>query len=177
LFLLGDLLTPGRPEVRDGPEQPVVHVHVASEQQVLQHRHVLEQLDVLEGASHPEAGDPAGFRPGELARGPSPRWRVILPACGRYRPLMQLSRLVLPAPLGPIRAWMLPWATWKLTSSRALTPPKCSVTPVISSWSAPGLSPAASTAGSQQYHVTVPDSRDLLGDRHGTPEQVDVLPA
>src|ERR671927_1890950 len=37
---------------------------------------------------------------------------------------MQLSRLVLPAPLGPIRPAMEPSATSRLTLSRARSPPK-----------------------------------------------------
>ena len=41
---------------------------------------------------------------------------------------MQLKRLVLPAPLGPMTAVSLPRSTSKATSSSAVTPPKRIVT-------------------------------------------------
>src|SRR5258708_23999606 len=41
--------------------------------------------------------------------------------------------LVLPAPFGPMMAWIEPLATAKLTSSRAVTPPRRSVTFLTSS--------------------------------------------
>src|SRR5665647_2647656 len=41
---------------------------------------------------------------------------------------MTLKQVVLPAPLGPMRPRISPSLMWKLTSSRATTPPKRSVT-------------------------------------------------
>src|SRR5207244_2522814 len=45
------------------------------------------------------------------------------PASGRVSPLMQLSRVVLPAPLGPMTPSTWPGSTVKVTPARALTPP------------------------------------------------------
>ena len=46
---------------------------------------------------------------------------------------MQLNSVVLPAPFGPIRPQIAPRATLKLTSCRAVTPPKRIVTPSTAS--------------------------------------------
>ena len=51
---------------------------------------------------------------------------------------MQLSRLVLPAPLGPMTAWIVPCRTVSPTSSSAVTPPKASFNPDASSRVSPG---------------------------------------
>ena len=69
-----------------------------------------------------------------------PLWKTISPTWGRYRPLMQLRRLVFPAPLGPMMAWMSPWETLKVTPSRARTPPNRSVMSLISICTAPAWS-------------------------------------
>src|SRR5262245_47897833 len=57
-------------------------------------------------------------------------------------PLMQLSTLVLPAPLGPISANSSPEATEKDTSSRTLRPPKRRLRWAISSSAIPSPRPA-----------------------------------
>src|SRR5512145_2214769 len=68
------------------------------------------------------------------------RWTA--PPEGRSRPETRLSRVVLPAPLGPMRPCTSPWATWKLASSTARTPPKArSTSPSSSSTQPPRLSP------------------------------------
>ena len=46
---------------------------------------------------------------------------------------MQLKSVVLPAPFGPIRPQIAPWATSKDTSWRAVTPPNRIVTPSTTS--------------------------------------------
>ena len=46
---------------------------------------------------------------------------------------MQLNRVVLPAPFGPIRPQIAPRATAKLTSCNGVTPPKRIVTPSTAS--------------------------------------------
>src|SRR5450756_1978250 len=46
-------------------------------------------------------------------------------------PLMQLRRLVLPAPFGPIRAKSTPLYTFRETSSRIFSPPMERLTPSI----------------------------------------------
>src|SRR5947209_3042930 len=56
-------------------------------------------------------------------------------------PLMQLSTLVLPAPLGPMRANSSPAATVNETLSRTVSPPKRRVRPSIANSAIP--SPAA----------------------------------
>src|SRR6478752_3636920 len=43
-------------------------------------------------------------------------------------PVMTLKQVVLPAPLGPIRPRISPSSMWKLTSSRAVSPPNRRVT-------------------------------------------------
>ena len=50
------------------------------------------------------------------------------PRPGACRPLMTLNRVVLPAPLGPIRPVTVPGLTARLTSLRAATPPNRTAT-------------------------------------------------
>ena len=69
---------------------------------------------------------------------------------------MQLSRLVLPAPLGPMMAWMSPWATLKLTPSSARTPPNRRVMSVISSWSSPAERAAVQVVPVGPGHTDLP---------------------
>ena len=57
----------------------------------------------------------------------SPR-KEIRPLVGSYTPVMQLKAVVLPAPLGPIRATISPWFTSRDRSFTATTPPNCMVT-------------------------------------------------
>src|SRR5690242_8049712 len=47
-----------------------------------------------------------------------------LPPCMRTYPVMTLTSVVLPAPLGPIRPWIVPCSTPSDTPSTACTPPK-----------------------------------------------------
>src|SRR6185437_3581934 len=53
-----------------------------------------------------------------------PRKRMV-PESGARPPVSWLTRVVLPAPLGPIRAWISPCFTSIETSSVASRPPKC----------------------------------------------------
>src|SRR5713226_1613051 len=48
-----------------------------------------------------------------------------LPAWKGTYPVMTLTRVVLPAPFGPIRPWIDPFSTSSDTPSTARTPPKC----------------------------------------------------
>ena len=50
------------------------------------------------------------------------------PLSSLYTPLMQLSSVVFPAPLGPMMPRISPFATEKVTPSSAATPPKRLVT-------------------------------------------------
>src|SRR5204863_3381240 len=49
--------------------------------------------------------------------------KTILPAVGRYTPVSMLKKVVLPAPLGPIRLTMRSRGIVKSTSSVATSPP------------------------------------------------------
>jgi hypothetical protein len=53
-----DLLSPLLAPVEAGGHHRAGHVHVPAQHQVVEHAHVLEQLDVLEGAGDPESSDP-----------------------------------------------------------------------------------------------------------------------
>src|SRR5436309_521595 len=50
--------------------------------------------------------------------------KLRLPASGRYKPAMQLNRVVLPDPLGPISPTISPSSTCRSTWSSAARPPK-----------------------------------------------------
>jgi len=67
---------------------------------------------------------PRRVRAAGLMRVTSRPSKRIVPCWGRYTPLMQLSKLVLPAPLGPMIAASSPGATEKPTPCSAVTPPK-----------------------------------------------------
>ena len=85
---------------------------------VLAHRHVVVELDLLERAAESGADPLVGFESAELVAG---ELGSIL--MRRAKPLMASRSVVLPAPLGPMSATMLPSATSKLRSSTATTPP------------------------------------------------------
>src|SRR5215472_4149625 len=70
---------------------------------------------------------------------------------------MQLSMLVLPAPFGPINAWMVPASTSKLTLRSAFTPPNRSTT----------LSTASCAIGQFQEAPGLYPSQHWLGERMG----------
>ena len=59
--------------------------------------------------------------------------RLTVPASGASAPAIMLKIVVLPAPLGPIRAWMAPAGTLKLTSCTARRPRKLLPMPASSS--------------------------------------------
>src|SRR5665811_1734082 len=55
-FPVLDLLSEGRPDEHKRPPEAMAHVHMTSKHQVLEHRHVLKQFDVLEGTCDAPAG-------------------------------------------------------------------------------------------------------------------------
>jgi hypothetical protein len=61
-----DLLPARRAEVDQRRGHAVLHVHVAAQHEVVEHRHVLEQLDVLKRSGDAQAGDPARPRARQL---------------------------------------------------------------------------------------------------------------
>src|SRR5262245_47679562 len=56
-------------------------------------------------------------------------WKRMPPASAARIPLTQLSSVVLPEPLGPIRAWTAPASTTRSTPSSTRRPPNDFVTP------------------------------------------------
>ena len=58
--------------------------------------------------------------------------RRMWPEVGCRNFVMRLKQVVLPAPFGPIRAWMLPRFTFRLTSSTARKPLKSLIRPSVS---------------------------------------------
>src|ERR1035441_231008 len=57
--------------------------------------------------------------------------KMMLPLCGLYKRLRQLNRVVLPAPLGPIRPQIVPAAMSNDTPSSATIPPNATETSCI----------------------------------------------
>src|SRR2546426_6358939 len=66
----------------------------------------------------------------------------MFPEAGRYKPQMQFSTEVLPAPLGPMSARISPWRALSETLSRTFSPPKASDTERSSSSAIPAPAPA-----------------------------------
>ena len=52
---------------------------------------------------------------------------------GAKRPEIRLNSVVLPAPFGPISAWISPAPIWRLAPATARMPPNCFETPLTSS--------------------------------------------
>jgi hypothetical protein len=80
-----------------------VHAAVAAQHHVVQHRQLAEQAQVLEGAAHAQFAHACGGS-ADTSR-PAKR---MLPLLGGTMPLSMLIMVLLPAPLGPISAWMWP---------------------------------------------------------------------
>src|SRR5947207_3584033 len=97
------------------------------------------------------------------------------PASGRVSPLMQLSRVVLPAPLGPMTPSTWPGSTVKVTPARALTPPNR----LLISRTASRLMPAPTlTLPRQRGGEKAPGSSAGFAPRpSGIPEGGPALPA
>ena len=55
--------------------------------------------------------------------------KLQLPVSGLSKPVNRLKRVVLPAPLGPIRAVIAPRGISRCSTSTAVRPPKCLETP------------------------------------------------
>src|SRR3989442_8048410 len=100
---------------------------------------------------------------------PSSRMR---PAEGRNTPVSRLITVVLPAPLGPIRAWRAPFSICSETRFTAATPPKCFSRSTVSSTTGMSASFArhvlAAFAGKRRRvgnGARRDPARDLLGKR------------
>ena len=82
-----------------------VGAHMPAQEDVLQHRHVREQLDVLERPGDAELGDRSGRMPRMLS--PPTGSRLL----GRVDAVEAVEVEVLPAPLGPMIANSSPSST------------------------------------------------------------------
>ena len=51
--------------------------------------------------------------------------KMMRPLVGRSTPVRQLKKVLLPAPFGPMMAWVLPRSIAKLTLDSAASPPNC----------------------------------------------------
>src|SRR5436309_10533946 len=95
-------------------------------------------------------------RSGERPTSDWPR-KLRRPASGRQKPAMQLNRVVLPEPFGPISPTISPSRTAKSTPSTATRPPKRLVTPLPSSTIIPLLLstplPARPAALDEAHHA------------------------
>src|ERR1019366_8978542 len=95
--------------------------------------------------------------------------RCTEPRSGDCRPLITLNRVVLPAPLGPIRPVTVPGRTRRLTSVRAATPPKCTPTSETVSAAVAAASSAGSTCPAPDDGGTADRGSRLLADLHRPP--------
>ena len=92
--------------------------------EVVEHAQLGDDLRMLENAAEAEADDLVG--PAAIEH------RVAEPDVAggrRVMPEMQLSSVLLPAPLGPIKPTMRPGATVSETFCKACTPPKLTLRP------------------------------------------------
>ena len=97
----------------------LLHMDVTRGHQVIDGVQTSVQGDILKGASNAERCDLCCRRFGQVVFTESDR-----PFLWAIKPLMQLSSDVLPAPLGPIMAWMLCSNTAKLMSCNTRLLPK-----------------------------------------------------
>ena len=138
---------PGQAEAAG--DEPGLLVPVAADEDVLEHVHVLEDAQVLEGAGHAQAG--AGRR--RLVRDVLAGRGTRGPRTARCSRLMTLNSVVLPAPFGPMRATICPVRTVMVTSLTARSPPKSTETPSTLSSSSPFVAGVAPSSA-----MSVPES-------------------
>src|SRR5262245_21532242 len=79
-----------------------------------------------------ERASPSAERAGTDRSVTSAPAKRIRPASGRSSPASWATSVVLPAPLGPITAWISPGRTARATPSVATTPPNRLVSPCVS---------------------------------------------
>src|ERR1700730_16228725 len=113
---------------------------------------------------------------------PSSRMR---PADGRSTPVSRLITVVLPAPLGPIKAWRAPFSIRSETPLTAAMPPKCFSRPMVSSttgmglasfarrpgWSGGTWNELADDAPGEGAHAAGPEADALAPDQHDRDQQ------
>ncbi|CAM5508542.1 hypothetical protein SBADM41S_10515 [Streptomyces badius] len=107
---------------RSAPRPPTPRmVRPARQDDVFQHRQLPDDRRLLETAGDTET---APLRRG-LTRDVDAVEKAIVPWSGRSVPAMRLSRVVLPAPLGPMTACRAPGDSLRLTSSTAVACRTC----------------------------------------------------
>ena len=115
-----DLLAPGPAIVKGAGDEVLLHEDVAGGHEIVLSAQAGVQLDVSGSSGRCRAAQ--ACRP--LAGDPSCRGSRSRRTAACRRPLTQLRRAVLPAPLGPMMASISSGLTSRLTLDRALTPPK-----------------------------------------------------
>src|SRR5664280_1449952 len=96
--------------------------------------------------------------------------RCTEPRSGDCSPLITLNRVVLPAPLGPIRPVTVPGRTRRLTWVSAATPPKCTPTSETVSTAGAAAPPSAGcTCPTPEDGRTADRGSRLLADLRRTP--------
>src|SRR5579884_3895850 len=94
-----------------------------ADQDIFQHRHVIEQANILESTSNTAPHNAVRTQTHNCF----PLQQYI--ACGNaINPVMRLNTVVFPAPFGPIMLMISPGQICKFTSCTAARPPKCLVT-------------------------------------------------
>src|SRR3977135_2497834 len=92
-------------------------------------------------------------------------FQMILPALAGISPAMRLSSVVLPDPFGPKRPTISPFSMPKEMSATAVRPPKCLVSPAISSsMAAPHKLPQAAV-DALRHHKNGEDEDRAVHDR------------
>ena len=99
----------------------------AGDHDIFQNTEIGKDFRRLKNARHAGLVDLPGFNP-------SRDWpsKVTVPESGISLPMKQFRSVDLPAPLGPMMAWIVPSSTLRFTSSSACRPPKRLLTPLIS---------------------------------------------
>ena len=100
---------------------PELHAHAGragqGQLEVLPQRHLVEEAAIWKERAIPSGAICSGSLP--VMSLPS---NTIEPDDGDRKPVRRLNSVVLPAPLGPTSAWMVPSVTERLTSETALNP-------------------------------------------------------
>ena len=82
--------------------------------------------------------------------------KLIRPRVGARKCVSRLKHVVFPAPLGPMRAWMLPRRTLRLTSLTATKPRNSLVKPSVSRITSVGMLPDHSDGGARAQASMMP---------------------
>ena len=106
-------------------EEVLARLVLGAEHHVVHHGHPAQRLGELEGADHAGLRDAGGARSCRGWRRRRTSARPCRAEVGRSKPVIRLKNVVLPAPLGPISAVMMPRCTSRWSTSTAVMPPNC----------------------------------------------------